>query len=218
MMADMSAALSEPPERSVTQRADNRSRRVEIYQVRDRSPTVEEQQMAAVGPTIFRPLLGEAVTQRRIFAETVDYSRILFLRTDDSLVGHLQFYLDGKGPQRVTWSGVRREFGLLQSGPRGLAAEAIMRWMAAQGAYVSRLIIRPEYRGRGFGGILLEAATDHLRERGVRQVALDAWASETHVQRFYQRHGFAVCNELSPARLLFNRIGSSRVTWFVKRL
>ncbi|WP_410474747.1 GNAT family N-acetyltransferase [Guyparkeria sp. TX1] len=218
MMTDMSAALSELPERVVMQPADALSTRVEVYQVRDRHPTIEEQQMAAVGPTVFRPLLGEAVTQRRIFAETVDYSRILFLRADDSLVGHLQFYLDGKGPQRVIWSRVRREFGCPHGAPRALGAEAVMRWMAAQGPYISRLIIRPEYRGRGFGSVLLEAAIDHLREQGVRQVTLDAWASEKHVQRFYRRHGFIACEDPSPIRLLFNRVGGSGVTWYVKRL
>ncbi|MCL7745271.1 GNAT family N-acetyltransferase [Guyparkeria hydrothermalis] len=218
MMADTSAALSELPERSVSRQVDAQATRAEVYQVRDRPPTAEERQVAAVGPTVFRPLLGEAVTQRRIFAETVDYSRILFLRAEGALVGYLQFYLDGKGPQRVTWSGMRREFGWFQSMPRGLATEVVMRWMAAQGAYVSRLIIRPEYRGKGLGGLLLEAAIDHLREQGARQVTLDAWSSETHVQRFYQRQGFEVCNDLGPVRLLFNRFGGSGVVYFVKRL
>jgi GNAT superfamily N-acetyltransferase len=53
--------------------------------------------------------------------------------------------------------------------------------------YVSSLYVRPEYRDRGVGDVLLRTAVDFCRDHGVDTVVL--WPSPRSVP-LYERHGF----------------------------
>ncbi|RED53509.1 GNAT family N-acetyltransferase [Aestuariispira insulae] len=60
-------------------------------------------------------------------------------------------------------------------------------------AEIEDLYIRPEMRGRGISYILLAAAEDWCRDRGIAdiQVVLTATGrKEQGLERFYQRHGY----------------------------
>jgi predicted GNAT family N-acyltransferase len=49
------------------------------------------------------------------------------------------------------------------------------------------------WRGRGVGGLLLEALIAKARERGDRKVFLSA---QVHATGFYARHGFSAVGEI----------------------
>ena len=59
-------------------------------------------------------------------------------------------------------------------------------------AEVLNLAVRPETRKKGIGGILLQAAVEELRHRGVTRVYLEVRESNTQAKSFYQNHGLAV--------------------------
>lgn len=59
-------------------------------------------------------------------------------------------------------------------------------------AKIGRVAVLPEYRGRGIGLALMEAALSHARELGYNEALLD---SQTHVVAFYERLGFAAEGE-----------------------
>lgn len=60
------------------------------------------------------------------------------------------------------------------------------------------LWVRPEWRGRGVGDVLVAEVLDWARERGCEQV--DLWVLEGNepARQLYQRHGFAAVEEHMP--------------------
>ena len=65
---------------------------------------------------------------------------------------------------------------------------------------VRALYVDPPAQGAGVGSALLDAALEHLRERGFRGVDLWAFADNHHARDFYERRGFAVVEEGSDPR------------------
>jgi ribosomal protein S18 acetylase RimI-like enzyme len=55
---------------------------------------------------------------------------------------------------------------------------------------VHNLYVRPQYRGRGIGTALLDAAEDELFERGADAVAIEAMAANADAIRLYERLGY----------------------------
>lgn len=52
-----------------------------------------------------------------------------------------------------------------------------------------------DYRGKGIGTKMMEALTQHLREKGVKGVQLTCGADNDGAVRFYTRFGFKVLNK-----------------------
>jgi RimJ/RimL family protein N-acetyltransferase len=63
----------------------------------------------------------------------------------------------------------------------------------------------PEYRGRGLGRRLAEAAVAAARERGMERIALEVFASNTRAIALYERLGFRHEGVLRRARKLDGR-------------
>ena len=59
--------------------------------------------------------------------------------------------------------------------------------------HIGRMAVLPAWRGRGVGGIILEALVDAARERGHDAVELSA---QVAVRAFYHRHGFTALGEV----------------------
>lgn len=57
------------------------------------------------------------------------------------------------------------------------------------------LYVDPPAQGAGVGGALLDAAEDHLRERGFRRAELWVFERNEHARAFYERRGW----RLDPA-------------------
>jgi predicted GNAT family N-acyltransferase len=53
--------------------------------------------------------------------------------------------------------------------------------------HIGRMAVRPEARGHGIGGVVLEALMAEARQRSDRTVLLNA---QTHAEPFYARFGF----------------------------
>ena len=58
---------------------------------------------------------------------------------------------------------------------------------------VGRLAVRKEYRGRGLGAALLEAAEEEAAKRHGDSVILHA---QLQAQRFYEKQGYSACGEI----------------------
>lgn len=55
--------------------------------------------------------------------------------------------------------------------------------------WVDDLCVAEEYRGRGIGGALMDAAMELARREGAHRVELNVWAFNEGAIRFYQRYG-----------------------------
>ena len=73
------------------------------------------------------------------------------------------------------------------------------RW-SGWGEVVS-LYLLPEYRGKGLGGPLLEAAVEKLNAQGFPRTYLWVLEANLPARRFYERHGFSPSGERTSSVL-----------------
>ena len=62
-------------------------------------------------------------------------------------------------------------------------------WDTGPVALLEELYVRPELRGRGIGGGLLEEAFALAREKGSQTIEITVDEEDVDAQRFYERHG-----------------------------
>lgn len=74
--------------------------------------------------------------------------------------------------------------------------------LGARVALLEDMVTRPEARGRGIGGELLEAAVRYARDQGCRRITLLTDADNDRAQAFYRHHGFVESPMLPFRRLL----------------
>ena len=98
----------------------------------------------------------------------------------------------GTGLVMLRAAGVGAGLRLLWRGP---VEERLMPPVRGDTLYVASLSVRPENRGKGIGGQLLQCAIDEASGLGLRAVALDVAARNEGAIRFYRRHGFGVVEE-----------------------
>jgi len=60
--------------------------------------------------------------------------------------------------------------------------------------YIDDLSTLPEYRGRGFGGQLLDFVSELARERGFEVITLDSGFQRNDAHRLYLNKGFVVAS------------------------
>ncbi|MFO0900284.1 MAG: GNAT family N-acetyltransferase [Pirellulales bacterium] len=70
----------------------------------------------------------------------------------------------------------------------------------APACWLEDVVVRPESRGVGIGGQLVEHAIDYARRHGFRRISLLTDRTNEAAQRFYARHGF-VSSPMAPLRL-----------------
>lgn len=58
--------------------------------------------------------------------------------------------------------------------------------------YIDDLSTLEEYRGKGFGGKLLEYVFDQAKQRGLKQVTLDSGYQRKNAHRLYLNQGFVM--------------------------
>jgi GNAT superfamily N-acetyltransferase len=87
----------------------------------------------------------------------------------------------------------REDFVALIAGdpPAGLALLHFrpVVWEEGPVALLDELYVRPDVRGQGIGGALLEGAFALARERGSQWFELDTGEDDVDARRFYERHG-----------------------------
>jgi diamine N-acetyltransferase len=61
--------------------------------------------------------------------------------------------------------------------------------------YILHLVVAPKFRRRGVGALLMSAALDAARIKGITRVEVDVWSFNSEARHFYAKHGFEVFNE-----------------------
>src|SRR5262245_8259495 len=98
------------------------------------------------------------------FRAAVDEDIILVAELGNRLIGYVQF-----GAVRIP---------------------VVMR--AAGDQELRRLYVHRDFRGKGIGRRLMDAALDHPRLKGAANIHLDVWERNSDARRFYERCGFEV--------------------------
>ena len=68
----------------------------------------------------------------------------------------------------------------------------IVVWLILDEAHIATLAVHPEFRGKGIGSQLLEAALIEARNKGAREALLEVRASNHIAQALYKDYGFEV--------------------------
>jgi ribosomal protein S18 acetylase RimI-like enzyme len=85
--------------------------------------------------------------------------------------------------------------------PAGYVYAEVVRQLETERRYAQNMIyvhhigVRPEHRGKGIGGALLDAVRGEGAQRGVTLLALDVWTFNDTARTFFRRHGFTPYNE-----------------------
>jgi GNAT superfamily N-acetyltransferase len=74
----------------------------------------------------------------------------------------------------------------------GFCAYAIVNNLWQEGAisYIYAMVVHQDYRGRGYGTQLLQAAIDKSRQQEMKRVELDSSFQREQAHRFYEKFGF----------------------------
>jgi ribosomal-protein-alanine N-acetyltransferase len=65
-------------------------------------------------------------------------------------------------------------------------------WLIVDEAHINNLAVRPAYRGRGLGTLLMRRVLTEARRLGAVRATLEVRASNAGARRFYEAMGFAV--------------------------
>jgi ribosomal-protein-alanine N-acetyltransferase len=93
-----------------------------------------------------------------------------------------------KGPG--FWNGLRRSLGMAAS-PEGSILGYGGFWLMAGEAHISTIAVRPEWRRRGIGELLVVAMLERAVELGGNVATLEVRVSNVAAQSLYKKYGFA---------------------------
>ncbi len=66
---------------------------------------------------------------------------------------------------------------------------------ALQVLYIHHMVVVPKFRRQSVGTLLLSAALDAVKSKGIERVELDVWSFNLEAKHFYAKHGFKLFNE-----------------------
>ncbi|WP_328900006.1 MULTISPECIES: GNAT family N-acetyltransferase [unclassified Streptomyces] len=101
------------------------------------------------------------------------------------------------------------DFVVGRSGGRAAACAGLV-LVAADTAELTRVYVRPEFRGTGGGGLLLAALEERARALGVAVLRLDTRHDLVEARGLYAKHGYREVPAFSS--------GPYRERWFAKEL
>jgi len=62
-----------------------------------------------------------------------------------------------------------------------------------QVALISDMYVKPEFRRRGIGSLLLKKCFEKLRKLNIKHVTLSVLSENLAAVKFYEKHGFKIC-------------------------
>lgn len=62
-----------------------------------------------------------------------------------------------------------------------------------QAALISDMYVKPEFRRRGIGSLLMEKCLENLRKLHIKHVMLSVLSENLAAVKFYEKHGFKIC-------------------------
>ncbi|MFE6972063.1 GNAT family N-acetyltransferase [Streptomyces sp. NPDC057682] len=84
----------------------------------------------------------------------------------------------------------KRTVGTITLTPEAEAGLWTSEELAEASLFINKLTVSRDYAGRDLGGRLLDWAGDRAYRSAARWLRLDAWTSNTALQRYYLDHGF----------------------------
>lgn len=106
-------------------------------------------------------------------------------RADAQMVRYEVFVLEQKVPLEMEWD--EMDVSCLHAVAYDESGQAVGTGRLLPDGHIGRMAVRQPARGKGIGARMLETLVATARQRGDRQVMLNA---QTQAEPFYQRYGF----------------------------
>ena len=65
-------------------------------------------------------------------------------------------------------------------------------------AELKRMYVRPEFRGSGVADAVASRLQQEAKDRGITSLRLETGSAQVAAIRFYERHGFRICEAFEP--------------------
>ncbi|WP_376876840.1 GNAT family N-acetyltransferase [Albirhodobacter sp. R86504] len=140
-------------------------------------------------------VLGPDPRGLKFVDRVLDVNHALSARRGDELIGVIGYRSVRGGLVYGTPDDLRAVYGRYGAFWRGLCFAWLARDIESRAFMVDGIVVRPDWRGRGVGAALVEAACIEARRRGYDFVRLDVVASNTRARALYERMGFIVTRE-----------------------
>lgn len=144
-----------------------------------------------------RPAFVNDAAGLRTVQRSLRSDRMLVARVDGCVSGVCGFYENRTGAADMTWQSVRSVL------PRGQAIWAVLVLSVlarseGDGILVlDGICVDPTLQGSGIGSALLDAATEHARDRNLTAVRLSVITDNPRAEALYRRRGFAAVDSRS---------------------
>ena len=112
------------------------------------------------------------------------------LRGDAQEIRYQVFVIEQKVPVELEWD--EMDAHCLHAVARDAAGRAVGTGRLLPDGHIGRMAVKQSQRQAGAGSAILSALMRYARDRGDREVALNA---QIQAQAFYERHGFAAEGE-----------------------
>lgn len=141
--------------------------------------------------------MGEADFRRYLETAVQDYAQAHIKAGDcdaDEALALAQADYDSLLPQGLATTGQH----LLSIHADGSPAPIGLIWFESRerrgkrSAYIYDFVVRPEFRGKGYGAATLRAVEEVFAEMGIKRVSLNVMGWNTQARALYERHGFTV--------------------------
>lgn len=136
-------------------------------------------EVVAIDAASFRPPWPERSYRFEINESQVSYMVVLEKHEERQIIGFRRLFNALLGQQQDT------EWAPLIAGYGGL-------WKIAEEAHISTIASHPDYRGRGYGEVLLVGMISKAIELGAQYVVLEVRVSNTIAQNLYRKYGFVI--------------------------
>ena len=162
-------------------------------------------------------VLGPDQQGLRFVDRVLDRDHALSALHGEELIGVIGYRSVQGGFVYGTQGDLRAVYGRFGAFWRGLCFAWLARDIENRAFMVDGIVVREEWRGKGVGAALIDAACDKARRKGYSHVRLDVVARNTRARALYTRMGFEVTRE---RRSLFTAMmfGFRRVLVMERRL
>ncbi|MFI1016602.1 GNAT family N-acetyltransferase [Streptomyces sp. NPDC020965] len=143
--------------------------------------------------------LGPSATGRRFIATHLHPDRAVVALVGDTVVGVAGYRLGARGLTGGGVADVLRTYGLFRGVPRLALLAVLERTPKPDELVMDGIAVDADLRGRGIGGLLLDAMVRVAADHHCRRIRLDVIDVNPRARALYARHGFVpVHTERTP--------------------
>jgi len=128
----------------------------------------------------------------RIIRKSANYDQGLYLIYKSKIIGGVGMNFRDKRFYYFVWKVLKEEFGFFGALWRSIVQKFSVDKLKDTDLYIGSIAVAEDYRGKGFGTLLLNAVNDFARKNGFETIILDVVDTNPRAYELYKRFGFKI--------------------------